>query len=176
MCIYNCLFLSLGFIDVYILVILFLHFFLRFFLCGANQLYVQLSLSHDFEQFGSLHTCAPRKDTGRSGIRTLYPGLRVNHATNELSWRHNTSKFLVLESYLSKISYLWGLHGNKVHFGVPYCCISYLACNDLICGLWVPQQTLDVYTMLGHCWASVADGRPKLPQHYMKVSCLLVWD
>ena len=67
-----------GFINrlhVYfdILVILFLYFFCTFFLCGANRLYVRLSLSQDFEQFGSLYMCAPRKDVGRSGIRTRYP-------------------------------------------------------------------------------------------------------
>ena len=42
-------------------------------LCGANRLYDRLSLSHDFEQFGSLHMCAPREDIGRSGIRARYP-------------------------------------------------------------------------------------------------------
>ena len=65
-----------GFIDhlhvnLDILVILILYFFLYVFLCGANRLYVRLS--HEFEQFGSLHMCAPRKDVGRSGIRTRYP-------------------------------------------------------------------------------------------------------
>ena len=56
-----------------ILVILFLYFFCTFFLCGANRLYVRLSLSHDFEQFGSMHMCALRKDIGCSGIQTQYP-------------------------------------------------------------------------------------------------------
>ena len=52
---------------------LFLYFFVRF-LCGANRLCVRLSLlSHKFEQFESLHMCAPRKDIGRSGTRTQYP-------------------------------------------------------------------------------------------------------
>ena len=52
---------------------LFLYFFVRL-LCGANRLYVRLSLlSHEFEQFRSLHMCAPRKHIGRSGTRTRYP-------------------------------------------------------------------------------------------------------
>ena len=73
----------------------------------------------------------PQRDSnpvppGSAGFEPYTPGLRVNHATNELSLRHNISKFLLLESYLSRISYLWGLHGNKVHFGVPYCCISHI--------------------------------------------------
>ena len=54
---------------------LFFYFFVRF-LCGANRLCVRLALlSHEFEQFGSLHMCmcAPRKDIGRSGTRTRYP-------------------------------------------------------------------------------------------------------
>ena len=53
----------------------FLFFCVRFLLCGANRLYVRLSLSQDFEQFGSLYMymCAPRKDIGRRGIRTRYP-------------------------------------------------------------------------------------------------------
>ena len=55
---------------------LFLYFCVRF-LCGANRLCVGLSLlSHEIEQFGSLHMCAPKKHIG------------VDHATNELSWRH----------------------------------------------------------------------------------------
>ena len=59
-------------VNLDILVILILYFFLYFFFsCGANRLYVRLS--HDFEQFGSPHLCAPRKDVGRSGIRTRYP-------------------------------------------------------------------------------------------------------
>ena len=66
-----------GFIDRLhvnfdILVIFISINFVRF-LCGANRLCVQLSLlSHEFEQFGSLHMCAPKKDIGRSGTRTRY--------------------------------------------------------------------------------------------------------
>ena len=49
-------------------------YFLYIFLCGANRLHVRLSLlSHEFEQFKSLHMCAPRKDIGRSVTRTRYP-------------------------------------------------------------------------------------------------------
>ena len=48
-------------------------FFWTFFLCGMNRLYVWLSLSHDFDHFGSLHMWAPRKDIGRSEIGTRYP-------------------------------------------------------------------------------------------------------
>ena len=32
-----------------------------------------LSISHEFEQFGSLYVWAPRKYIGRSGTRTRYP-------------------------------------------------------------------------------------------------------
>ena len=57
---FDIFFFMKGFIDRLhvnfdILVISFLYF-LNVFLCGANRLYVRLSLSHDFEQFGSLHT------------------------------------------------------------------------------------------------------------------------
>ena len=49
-------------------------YFLCVFLSGANRLYVRLSLlSHEFEQFGSLHMCALRIYIGRSGTRTRYP-------------------------------------------------------------------------------------------------------
>ena len=59
--------------DILVIFISFL-FFCTFFLCGANRLCVRLSLlSHEFEQFGSLHMCAPRKDIGRSGTQTRYP-------------------------------------------------------------------------------------------------------
>ena len=36
-------------------------------------LYARLSLSHEFEQFGSLHICASIKHIGRRGILTRYP-------------------------------------------------------------------------------------------------------
>ena len=45
-------------------------------------------LSHEFEQLGSLHMCASRKDIGAVGFEPSTPGLSVNHATNELTWRH----------------------------------------------------------------------------------------
>ena len=61
---------------------------------------VRLSLlSHEFEQFGSLHMCAPGKDIGRSG-NPLPPGLWVNHATNELSWRYIKLNFAQLVKYV----------------------------------------------------------------------------
>ena len=53
---------------------LFLFFCVYVFLGSANRLYVRLLLLyHEFEQFGSLHMCTPRKDFGRSGTRTRYP-------------------------------------------------------------------------------------------------------
>ena len=47
-------------------------FFLNnFYRCVANWLYVSFIMnSHEFEQFGSLHMCAPKKYIGRSGTRT----------------------------------------------------------------------------------------------------------
>ena len=62
-----------GFIDRLhvnfgILVIFIYLFFVRF-LCGANRLSF---LSNEFEQFGSLFLCAPKKDIGHSGTRTRY--------------------------------------------------------------------------------------------------------
>ena len=36
-----------------------------------------------------------------------------------------------------------------------------------------PQQTRDVFLMLGQCWASVVDGGLALAQHRDNVSCLL---
>ena len=38
-----------------------------------NGTRIRLILSHEFEQFGSLHMCAPRKYIGRSGTRTRHP-------------------------------------------------------------------------------------------------------
>ena len=76
-------------------------FVLYVFLCGANLLYVRLSfLSHEFEQFGSLHMCAPRKDVGRRGLQPGTPGLWVNHATNELSWRHIGKSFIYIRKWV----------------------------------------------------------------------------
>ena len=42
-------------VNFYILIIFISLYFCMFFLCGANQLYVRLALSHEFKQFGSLH-------------------------------------------------------------------------------------------------------------------------
>ena len=56
------------------LTFLILFFCVYVFLGSANRLYVRLLLLyHEFEQFGSLHMCTPRKDFGRSGTRTRYP-------------------------------------------------------------------------------------------------------
>ena len=62
-----------GFIDRLhvnfdILVILFPYFFWYVFFMRRELVIRSAVLSHDFEQFGSLHMCAQRKDIGRSGI------------------------------------------------------------------------------------------------------------
>ena len=72
-------------------------YFLYVLLCGTNRLYARLSLlSHEFEQFGSLHICVHQGnitavaglEPGATGVSEPgTPGLRVNHATNELLWR-----------------------------------------------------------------------------------------
>ena len=38
------------------------------------------------------------------------------------------------------------------------------------------QQTRDIHPMLHQCWASVVDGEPTLVQHWVRVSCLLLWN
>ena len=58
--------------DITVIFYFFIYFF-KVFLSGANRLYGRLSFSQDFEQFGSLYMCAPRKDIGCSGIRNRYP-------------------------------------------------------------------------------------------------------
>ena len=62
-------------VNIDILVNFIYLFFVRF-LCGANRLYVRLSLlSHEFEQFGSLHMCAPRNISATLGLEPGTPGL-----------------------------------------------------------------------------------------------------
>ena len=52
--------------------IIFISLFLYVFLCDTIRLCVRLSLlSHEFEQFGLMYMCAPRKDIDRN--RARYP-------------------------------------------------------------------------------------------------------
>ena len=52
----------------------FLYFFICFSMRRKSVMNMFLSLlSYEFEQFGSLHMCVPRKDIGRRGTRACYP-------------------------------------------------------------------------------------------------------
>ena len=58
-----------SFLDIY----LFFHMFFSFFDAAQIRYIFRLLLSNDFEQFGSLHMCAPRK-VYRPQLRTVPPG------------------------------------------------------------------------------------------------------
>ena len=49
-------------------------FFMIFWMRRDSVIYVSVVMnSHEFEQFGSLHRCGPRKYIGHNGTRTRYP-------------------------------------------------------------------------------------------------------
>ena len=70
---------------------LYIHFIFFYFFLDAARIVCTfpLSISHEFEQFGSLHMCRPRNNM--SAAARLQPGthgLWIVNATNELPWRY----------------------------------------------------------------------------------------
>ena len=65
--------INIGFIDCLHVNFDIMVIFLYVFGCGANRLWFRFLLSNQFEQFGSLHMCAPIKYMGCSANLTRYP-------------------------------------------------------------------------------------------------------
>ena len=75
----------------------YLFLFFYFFLCGASRLYVRLSLSHEFEQFGSLHMCAPESYRTQRDSNPVPPGSESTTLPMSYPGATNMSNFQPLD-------------------------------------------------------------------------------